>query len=102
MTSTKPNVSGLDDAPPVGRRILLNYIEDTATQYPNQPAVYQLASSEDPNIDEDREILLTYSDIISLVNKICWQLHNDGVKSGSSHTIAYVDGFATGWRGGAL
>ena len=47
-------------------------------------------------------ILLTYSDIISSVNTICWQLHNDGVKSGSSHNTAYVYGFATSVRGGPL
>jgi hypothetical protein len=69
-------------------RILLNYIETTATHHPDKPAVYQFAASEHGKCDEGQYITLSYSDIVVLVNKICWQLRDNGVKCGNSHVIA--------------
>lgn len=71
----------------VGSQILLNYIEATATHHPNKPAVHQLAASEDGKSNEPHDFVITYSNIVAFVNKICWQLH-DGVQSEISHVIA--------------
>ncbi|KAJ5709450.1 Male sterility NAD-binding [Penicillium malachiteum] len=74
----------------IGSRILLNYIQDTAVRHPDRPAVHQLAESQDGRPDIPQNIVLSYGDIVALVNTICWQVHHSEVMSTSSHVVAYV------------
>ncbi|KAJ5384996.1 Male sterility NAD-binding [Penicillium concentricum] len=72
----------------VGERLLLNYIEATASQNPGKPAVHQLLIPEDDDSHEPRIVTLNYQQLVNLINKLCWKLHKGGLTSQAS--VAYA------------
>lgn len=74
----------------VGSRILLNYIEDVASHSPDKPVFSQLVESENANHDQSQNIIVSYCDLVNLINKICWQLKSIGIELESSSVFAYV------------
>jgi hypothetical protein len=72
----------------IGERLLLNYIEATASQNPYKLAVHQLLTPEDGDSHEPKIVTLNYQQLVILINRLCWTLHQGGLTSQAS--VAYV------------
>ncbi|KXG45463.1 Male sterility, NAD-binding [Penicillium griseofulvum] len=72
----------------VGERLLLNYIEATASQNPYKLAIYQLLILEDGDSHEPKIVTLNYQQLVILIDKLCWKLHRSGLIPQT--TVAYL------------
>lgn len=73
----------------VGNRIVLNYIEDVASHSPDKPVFCQLVESKNSDHDQSQNIIVSYRDLVNLINKICWLLKSIDVEPKSSNVFAY-------------
>ena len=74
----------------VGNRILLNYIEEIALHSPGKPVFCQLAESKDTSHDQSQSIVVSYRDLVNLINNICWQLKSIDIDLRCSSIFACV------------
>lgn len=74
----------------VGSRILLNYIEATASNSPDKTAIQQLIQPEHAEPNQPHEVIVSYLGLFNAINYLSWQLDNLAIKPNGSTVIAYV------------
>ncbi|OQE47358.1 hypothetical protein PENCOP_c001G05559 [Penicillium coprophilum] len=78
----------LPDYGKAGERLLLNYVEATASQNPRKLAVHQLLIPENGDSHAPKIVTLNYQQLVILINKLSWKLHRSGLTSRAS--VAYA------------